>query len=67
MAISELESCDSLASALSAINDHPVLIAADTRGQVRIDAMPADELAAVFTAAALPLILCLPCTLEITG
>ena len=66
VAVSEVERCDALAAALRAINDHPVLVAADMRGQVRIDAMPADELAAVFTAADLPLILCLPCTLEIT-
>lgn len=66
MAASGIESCDSLAAALRAINDHPVLVAAESRGQVRIDAMPTDELATVFTAANLPLILCLACTLEIT-
>jgi hypothetical protein len=67
MAASGIESCDSLTAALRAINDHPVLVAADMRGQVRIDAMPAEELAALFTAAELPLTLCLACTLEITA
>ncbi|MDP1947858.1 MAG: hypothetical protein Q8L77_10205 [Nitrospirota bacterium] len=67
MAASGIESCDALAAALRAINDHPVLVAADMRGQVRIDAMPAEELAALFTAAELPLTLCLACTLEITA
>lgn len=65
MAASGIESCDALAAALRAINDHPVLVAADIRGQVRIDAMPAEELAALFTAAAMPLTLCLACTLEV--
>lgn len=67
MAASEIESCDALAAAFRAMNDHPVLVADDTRGQVRMDAMSTDELATVFTAAGLPLILCLACTLEITG
>ena len=65
MAASGIENCDALAAALKAINDHPVLVAADMRGQVRIDVMSAEELAALFTAAALPLTLCLACTLEI--
>jgi len=67
MAASGIESCDALAAALRAINDHPVLVAADMRVQVRIDAMSAEELAALFTAAAMPLTLCLACTLEITS
>ncbi|MCE9535772.1 MAG: hypothetical protein K8R65_05105 [Nitrospirae bacterium] len=67
MAASGIESCDALAAALRAINDHPALVAADMRGQVHIDAMPAEELAALFTAAELPLTLCLACTLEITA
>jgi len=67
MAASGIESCDAVAAALRAINDHPVLVAADMRVQVRIDAMSAEELAALFTAAALPLTLCLACTLEITA
>ena len=65
MAASGIESCDAVAAALRAINDHPVLVAADIRVQVRIDAMSAEELAALFTAAAWPLTLCLACTLEI--
>jgi hypothetical protein len=67
MAASGIESCDALDAALRAINDHPVLVAADIRGQVRIDAMPSEELAVLFTAAALPLTLCLACTLEVTA
>lgn len=67
MAASGIESCDALAAALRAINDHPVLVAADTRVQVRIDAMSAEELSALFTAAVLPLTMCLACTLEITA
>lgn len=67
MAASGIESCDALAAALRAMNDHPILVAADTRGQVRMDAMPTDELTTVFTAAGLPLTICLACTLEITG
>jgi len=67
MAASGIESCDVLAAALRAINDHPILVAADMHGQVRIDAIPAEELAALFIAAAMPLTLCLACTLEITS
>ena len=65
MAASGIESCDAVAAALRAINDHPSLVAADMPVQVRIDSMSAEELAALFTAAALPLTLCLACTLEI--
>lgn len=65
LAGSDIESCDALAAALRAITDHPVMVAADERGQVRIDAMPVDELAAVFTAAGVPLRLCLACTLDV--
>ena len=67
MVASEIERCDSVAAALRAINDHPVLVAADMRGQVRIDAMSTADLAAIFTAAGLPLVLCLACTRETTG
>ena len=61
---SEVDQLQMLETAGQAIRAHPVLEASGMKARVVIENIPTGELTGVFTAAGLPLRLCLACKLE---
>ena len=59
-----LETCAKLDAAAQVIEETPILEAAEGRLRVMLDTPGAEDLAALFSAARLPLTLCLPFVLE---
>lgn len=64
MGQSEVEQVEALEAASRVIQLQPLFGPADRRGRVWIETIPTSELTAIFTAAGLPLRLCLSCRLE---